>query len=42
VRDRDEAPSRGAAGRQLVEGLTWDAMGEKAAALLDASMPGRR
>jgi beta-1,4-mannosyltransferase len=42
VRDRDEAPARGAAGRQLVEGLTWDAMGEKAAALLDASMPGRR
>ena len=42
VRDRDDAPGRGAAGLRLVEGLTWEAMGAKTAALLDASMPGRR
>jgi beta-1,4-mannosyltransferase len=42
VRERDEAPARGAAGRRLVEDLTWEAMGAKTASLLDASMPGRR
>jgi glycosyltransferase involved in cell wall biosynthesis len=38
ARERDEMPERGGAGRRLVEGLTWEAMGEKIASLLDTSM----